>query len=163
MNAPTETAEEFIPLPIAGAATAPTLRTFQGKPLAPFDEGVRSLLVEAATGLSATHHWMMMLVFLLIDLQESIDKYRQTGQGAHGTGQPMSEEDAHVAATAGILTILGDNPRTFQARAIRRTSKLGVQAAKEAILLAEDILKEAEAAEAAEEAKPAKEAAAVAA
>lgn len=139
----TDTAEDFTPLAGADNAALDAMfiappKTFQGNKLFPYSEGVRLLLGSAAAGTPGTDHWLMILMFLLIDLQAGYEKARAEGK---------NEDDATDAATEAVLTAIGDNPRGFQAQVVRRAGKLGKKGVAEALKIAVNIYTEAQSTE----------------
>ena len=140
-----DTAEDFIPLPGSDNVALDAMfiappKTFRGKKLFPYSEGVRLLLNDVAGGIQGDDRYFMLLVFLLLDLQDGFDAQKKARPA-------ISDDDATDSAVEGILELIGNKPKAYQAKTLRRAGKLGKEGVAEAVKLALEIYKEAQGSE----------------
>ena len=119
----------------AAASSPRAVHAFQGKKLFPYDAGTNLLL--GTLGGESVHpeHWIYMLLFLLIDLQEAYDRRRTA----------RTQETPDAAADAAVVDLLAANdanPTKYRVAVLRRVSKLGQKGVAEATALIETILTE---------------------
>lgn len=123
--------------PLAATAEPPapaaTVHTFQSKPLFPYDGGVSMLYEELAYGTADTGLFLVGLTFTLLDLQSSYSIYK-----AHGA----TAEDAVEGAYAALLEIRSSGPEAYRAHIIARAGKLKRAELREAVQLAERVLRD---------------------
>lgn len=138
MDTFTDTAEDFTPLTSGTAPGLELLRsahTFQGKKLFPYSEGARILTQSIAGTNVGTDHYLMILFFILSDLQAAYERHKT---------DRVTEDDATDAATAEILDAFEAAPSKYRASVVRRVGKLGKKGVAEATKLALKIYDEAQ-------------------